>query len=138
MAAITMAACANKSADETAKAEECSRMTECNISVGGLHFTKSLNGAEKQVSDSAGIVTFRAKPHADYFCDPNEGKMSQNDAAVLLTEIDNKKLSLILPRSNLDSLRKGHTMRLYYLCMPMKPFGKNYVSSRTKEETTGW
>ena len=86
-----MVACANKRADEITKVAESSQMTECNISVGGLHFTKSLNGAEQQVSDSAGIVTFRAKPHADYFCDPNEGKMSQNNAAILLTEIDNNK-----------------------------------------------
>ena len=80
--AIIMVACANKKTDEIAKVAESSKMTECNISVGGLHFTKSLNGAEQQVSDSAGIVTFRAKPHADYFCDPNEGKMSQNNAKV--------------------------------------------------------
>lgn len=91
MAAMMMAACANKRADEMAKVPESSRMTECNISVGGLHFTKSLNGAEQQVSDSAGIVTFRAKPHADYFRNPNEREVSKNDAAVLLTEIDNKK-----------------------------------------------
>ena len=86
-----VAACVNKRADEISKVVESSRMTECNISVGGLHFTKSLNGAEQQVSDSAGIVIFRANPHADYFCDPNEGKMPKNDAAVLLMEIDNKK-----------------------------------------------
>ena len=91
MAAMMMAACANKRADEMAKVSESSRMTECNISVGDLHFTKSLNGAEQQVSDSAGIVTFRAKPHADYFRNPNEREVSKNDAAVLLTEIDNKK-----------------------------------------------
>ena len=89
--AIIMVACANKKTDEIAKVAESSKMTECNISVGGLHFTKSLNGAEQQVSDSAGIVTFRAKPHADYFCDPNEEKMSKNNAAILLMDIDNKK-----------------------------------------------
>ena len=37
------------------------------------------------------IVTFRAKPHADYFNDPNDGKLSQSNAAVLLTEVDNTK-----------------------------------------------
>ena len=87
MAAMMMAACANKRADEMAKVSESSRMTECNISVGDLHFTKSLNGAEQQVSDSAGIVTFRAKPHADYFRNPNEREVSKNDAAVLLSTV---------------------------------------------------
>lgn len=60
------------------------------MTLNGLHFTRSLNGAEKQVSDSAGIITFRAKPQADFFCDPN-GKISQDDAAILFMEIDNKK-----------------------------------------------
>ena len=66
-------------------------MTNCDITISGIHFTKSLNGADQQVLDSAGIVTFRAKPYADYFNDPNDGKLSQSDAAVLLTEIDNTK-----------------------------------------------
>ena len=70
--------------------QEKSRLTECNVTLNGLHFTKSLNGAENQVSDSAGIVTFRAKPQTDFFCDPN-GKISQDNAAVLFMEIDNKK-----------------------------------------------
>lgn len=90
MAAMMAAACSNKTADKTAKVAESSRLTECNVSLNGLHFTKSLNGAENQVSDSAGIVTFRAKPQADFFCDPN-GKISQDDAAILFMEIDNKK-----------------------------------------------
>ena len=37
--AIIMVACANKKTDEIAKVAESSKMTECNISVGGLHFT---------------------------------------------------------------------------------------------------
>lgn len=90
MIAATCAACSNKTAKQPTEVAENSRLTECNISLNGLHFTKSLNGAEKQVSDSAGIVTFHAKPQADYFCDPN-GKISQDDAAILFMEIDNKK-----------------------------------------------
>ena len=39
MAAMMMAACTNQRADEMAKVTESSRMTECNISVGGIHFT---------------------------------------------------------------------------------------------------
>lgn len=91
LAVIMMAACANDKGDRNTKVAESPKMTACDISVGGLHFTQSLNGAEKLVTDSAGVVTFRAKPHADFFCDPNGGKMSKNDAALLLMEIDNKK-----------------------------------------------
>lgn len=66
MAAMMAAACSHKTADKTTQVVENSRLTHCNVSLNGLHFTKSLNGAEKQVSDSAGIVTFRAKPQADF------------------------------------------------------------------------
>ena len=61
-AAIMVAACVNKRADEISKVVESSRMTECNISVGGLHFTKSLNGAEQQVSDSQALSFFVPTP----------------------------------------------------------------------------
>lgn len=90
MAALMTVACSDKKADQPAQVQEKSRLTECNVTLNGLHFTRSLNGAEKQVSDSAGIVTFRAKPQTDFFCDPN-GKISQDDAAILFMEIDNKK-----------------------------------------------
>lgn len=90
MAALMTVACSDKKADKPVQVQEKSRLTECNVTLNGLHFTRSLNGAEKQVSDSAGIVTFRAKPQADFFCDPN-GKISQDDAAILFMEIDNKK-----------------------------------------------
>lgn len=90
MAALMTVACSEKKADKLVQVQEKSRLTECNVTLNGLHFTRSLNGAEKQVSDSAGIVTFRAKPQTDFFCDPN-GKISQDNAAVLFMEIDNKK-----------------------------------------------
>lgn len=83
MATIMTAACSHPTADKPQPIAESSRLTDCDVSLNGLHFTKSLNGAEKQVSDSAGIVTFRAKPQADFFCDPN-GKISQDDATILL------------------------------------------------------
>ena len=67
------------------------KLTGCDLTFGNVHFAKALNGADKQVTDSAGIVTFRAKPHADYFTDPNDGKLTQNNSAVLMTEVDNTK-----------------------------------------------
>jgi len=70
---------------------ENEKMTDCDFTFGNVHFTKALNGADQQVTDSGGIVTFRAKPHADYFNDPNDGKLSQDDSAILLTEVDNTK-----------------------------------------------
>lgn len=68
-----------------------SALKDCDVTLGGIHFTKSINGAETRVSEKDGIITFRALPYADYFKDPNDGKISQDDAAILLTEVDNTK-----------------------------------------------
>ena len=90
---LTMAACTqNKpSQPETNKTEvDNANMKDCDITISGIHFTKSINGGDKLVTDSAGVVTLRANPNADFFIDPNE-KISQNDAGILLTEVDNTK-----------------------------------------------
>ena len=91
---LTMVACTqNKPSQEaeTNKTEAAdNKLADCDITLNGIHFTKSINGGEKLVTDSAGIVTVRANPNADFFIDPNE-KISQNDAGILLTEVDNTK-----------------------------------------------
>ena len=91
--ALALVACGQKQAESENQTAEVAnpKMTECDLTFDNVHFTKALNGADHQVSDSAGIVTFRAKPHADYFNDPNDGKLSQDDSAILLTEVDNTK-----------------------------------------------
>ena len=88
---LTLVACGGKQAIPPVEEAVNEKLTDCDMTISGIHFTKALNGADSQVTDSAGIVTFRAKPHADYFNDPNDGKLSQSDAAVLLTEVDNTK-----------------------------------------------
>ena len=101
---LALTACVGKQAENKETVADNPKMTDCDLTLGGIHFTKALNGADQQVSDSAGIVTFRAKPNADYFVDPNDGKLSQNDAAVLLTEVDNSK-----PFTLQGKLRTGFT-----------------------------
>lgn len=66
-------------------------LKECDLTLSGVRFTHSLNGAATQVSEKDGIVTFRALPKADYFRDPNGDELTQDDAAILLTEVDNTK-----------------------------------------------
>lgn len=88
---LMLIACGDKQAVASVEDTVNEKLTNCDITISGIHFTKPLNGADSQVTDSAGTVTFRAKPHADYFNDPNDGKLSQSNAAVLLTEIDNTK-----------------------------------------------
>lgn len=66
-------------------------LKECDMTLSGVHFTHSLNGADAQVSEKNDTVTFRALPKADYFRDPNGDELTQDDAAILLTEVDNTK-----------------------------------------------
>ncbi len=88
---LTLVACGGKQAIPPVEDAVNEKLTDCDVTISSIHFTKALNGADSQVTDSAGTVTFRAKPHADYFNDPNDGKLSQSNAAVLLTEVDNTK-----------------------------------------------
>ena len=85
--ALMFVSCGNNTEKETVNP----KLTDCDFTFGNVHFTKALNGADAQVSEADGVVTFKAKPLADYFNDPNDGKLSQDDAAVLLTEVDNTK-----------------------------------------------
>lgn len=88
---LTLVGCGGKQATPLVEDAVNEKLTDCDMTISNIHFTKALNGADSQVTDSAGTVTFRAKPHADYFNDPNDGKLSQSNAAVLLTEVDNTK-----------------------------------------------
>lgn len=88
--ALGVYACGNKQVELQSTLTENVKLVDCDVPINGIHFTKSINGAEKLVTDSAGIITLRANPNADYFIDPNE-KLSQDDSGILLTEIDNTK-----------------------------------------------
>lgn len=88
---LTLVGCGGKQATPLVEDAVNEKLTDCDMTISNIHFTKALNGADSQVTDSAGTVTFHAKPHADYFNDPNDGKLSQSNAAVLLTEVDNTK-----------------------------------------------
>lgn len=88
---LGLAACGNNQTETQITESENSKLADCDITIGDIRFTKSINGAEKQITDSAGIVTFHAIPNADYFKDPNSEILSQDDAAILLTKVDNTK-----------------------------------------------
>ena len=88
--ALDLVACNNKQAEIKNTESDNPKLADCDITINGIHFTKSINGADKLVTDSDGIVTMRANPNADFFIDPNE-KISQDDAGILLTEVDNTK-----------------------------------------------
>ena len=99
MAALcVLASCSNSSKQEkaggsSADSVQTSVMSfqDCDLTLGGIHFTKMLNEADKQVSEKDGIITFVAPEKTDLFIDPNDAKLTANTAKVLFTEVDNSK-----------------------------------------------
>jgi len=81
--------------------------TDCDVTIGDIHFTRALNGADTLVSiGDNDEVTFRAGEKKDFFCDPN-GKLSNNTAPILLTEIDNTKPFTLQARVRPEFTEKG-------------------------------
>ena len=60
--------------------------TDCDIKLGNVIFTKAVNGADTlvRIKDN-GILEFRCGGKRDFFCDPNDGKLSNKTAPLLLT-----------------------------------------------------
>lgn len=63
---------------------------KCSIKLPDIHFTKCLNNAEKNTSITGGIITLKSDAKTDFFNDP-DGKLSNNNAPVLLAKVDNTK-----------------------------------------------
>lgn len=61
---------------------------ECSIKLPEIHFTRCLNGAEKNTSVAGAVVTLKSDAKKDFFNDP-DGKLSNNSAPVLLEKVDN-------------------------------------------------
>ncbi len=108
---LTLSACSQSKSSQQSSTDQqevqTPELADCDVTLGGIHFTKSINGAENQVSEADGIVTFRAIPYSDYFKDPNEGKLTQDDAAILLTEVDNTKPFTLTSRVTSGFLSEG-------------------------------
>lgn len=106
-------------------AAACSPETEsysleaCPLTIGGISFTHSLNGAEALVSETDGVVTFAAQPHTDYFRDP-DGTVLDN-AAILFKEIDNTRPFTFQARLTPGFTEKGmyNAAALYVFSSPV-------------------
>lgn len=80
MAALcVLASCSNSSKLEKADSSSADSVQapvmsfqDCDLTLGGIHFTKMLNEADKQVSEKAGVITFVAPEKTDLFIDPND------------------------------------------------------------------
>ena len=95
VALCVLASCSNSSKQNnaegaTADSVQTSVMSfqDCDLTLGGIRFTKMLNGADRQVSEKDGVITFVAPEKTDLFIDPNDAKLTSNTAKVLFAEVD--------------------------------------------------
>jgi regulation of enolase protein 1 (concanavalin A-like superfamily) len=63
---------------------------ECRIDLPGITFTRSLNHAAAQAKVEDGKITLASEARRDNFRDP-DGKLSNDTAPLLLTEVDNER-----------------------------------------------
>ncbi len=63
---------------------------ECSIKLPAITFTRSLNGAAAHAKVEAGRLTLASEARRDNFRDP-DGKLTNNTAPLLLTEVDNEQ-----------------------------------------------
>lgn len=81
----------NSSSDSMIQANGKVSGTECDLTIGDIHFTKSVNNAHSFITaDGNNKVVFVAGEKTDYFSDP-DGKLSNTTAPILLTKVDNTK-----------------------------------------------
>ena len=91
--AVTLMACQQTKEEEMAETsyKPAFEVQDCDLTLGGIHFTKMINDADKQVSEKEGVIRFTAPEGTDLFIDPNGGKLTATTAKVLFAEIDNTK-----------------------------------------------
>ena len=104
--------------DLTGKEVETSQITDCKIKVGDVTFTKSINGADTCVTIlTDGGLKFSCPEGLDFFCDPNEGKLSNNTLPVLLIPTDNTKpftlTAKVTPEFTIEGLYNAADLFVY-------------------------
>jgi len=62
----------------------------CNVQLGGITFTRSMNGAAQNATVNGNVLTLHSDAKRDNFNDP-DGKLTNHTAPVLLTQVDNTK-----------------------------------------------
>ncbi|WP_375437415.1 DUF1349 domain-containing protein [uncultured Hymenobacter sp.] len=104
----------------SAIAEDTARVSgkPCDIKLANIHFTKAVNGADTLTKvDAKGRMTFRVGEKKDFFCDPNDNKLSNNTAPILLAEVDNTKpftlVSKVIPGFTEKGLYNAGVLYIY-------------------------
>jgi uncharacterized protein len=80
--------CTNQAVKETSP--EITKGDTCSITLSGVEFTKSLNGADTMATIDGDRLILTSAAKRDNFNDP-DGKLSNSTAPVLLKKVDNSK-----------------------------------------------
>jgi regulation of enolase protein 1 (concanavalin A-like superfamily) len=97
-----------KSANDNSQIQENNKVagSDCNIRIGNIAFTKSINGADTLVSMDGDKITLKVGGEKDYFSDP-DGKLTNNTSPVLLSKIDNTKPFTISAKVTPEFTKQG-------------------------------
>lgn len=114
LGALLLSGCSGKNSkvsEITAKADSIgssTKLTECNVTAGNLTFDYALNGADKFVTVlENGSVKIECSEGFDLFCDPNDGKLSNNTLPILLKKVDNTKPFTFIVKVSPEFTKEG-------------------------------
>lgn len=85
-----LSSCNNAPEKSTKVTPEITKGEECSVIVSGVEFKKSLNGAIAAAAVEGEKLILKSNAKCDNFNDP-DGKLSNNTAPVLLTDVDNTR-----------------------------------------------
>jgi len=113
-AAPTAPAAGSTAAQDTARVSG----KPCDLKLANIHFTKAVNGADTLIQmDTQGQMDFRVGAKKDFFCDPNDNKLSNNTAPILLAKVDNTKpftlMAKVTPGFTAEGLYNAGVLYLY-------------------------
>ncbi len=92
---------------EEVKMDSVTKGSPIDIKLSNIHFTKSINNAEKLITQEANEkLIFKAGEKSDYFSDP-DGKLSNTTAPMLLSKVDNTKPFTLTAKVTPEFTEKG-------------------------------
>lgn len=104
-----------------------------------MNFTKSVNYADSLIQiQQNGVIKFSVGEKKDYFCDPNDGKLSNKSAPILLQKSTIKKRLPLSLKLRLVLKARAYITLVFYTFMFMTTFGKSYALNRMSVETIVW
>lgn len=135
-------------AETNDSAEVATVLTPCNVKVGDVVFDYTRYGADTLSSvNEDGSMTIRCSEGKDMFCDPNDGKLTNNTLPLLLKKIDNTKpftiVAKVTPEFHKESLYNAGDLIVYAnemlwqkYCFEQDEYGNHRLVTVRNQETS--